>query len=134
MSIRKLLQNTGPILLAAVLCAATPALADGLKTITIDAGVTTRSVVGRSTIGAPVEEVTITHRVSYADLDLATRAGAEELRSRVQETARAACKQLDTLYPLEDKNAPECAGAAVAAAASQVESAIAAVRREAGTR
>lgn len=134
MSIRRSLHKAGPILLAAGLCVGTPALADNLKAITIGAGVMTRSVIGRSTIGAPIEEATITRRVSYADLDLTTRTGAAELRRRVRDTARIACQQLDALYPAEDQNAPECISTAVAAATPQVKSAIAAVRREANAR
>lgn len=113
------------------LCLTAAALADELPTITIGAGLMTKSVVGRSAIGAPIEQVTVTHRVSYADLDLATQAGAAALETRVKETALAACKQLDQLYPLEAKNERECASTTVAQASHQVESAIAAARREA---
>lgn len=132
MNIRPILRRSAPVVLAAGLCLGTTAFADNLKTITIGAGVLTKTVVDHSvSTGAPIEEVVITHRVSYADLDLRTHAGAVELRKRVQETARAACRQLDDLYPLETKQAPECTQTAIAAASPQVRSAIASVRREA---
>src|SRR5579864_5180539 len=55
--------------------------------------------VGTSATGAPIEIVQLTRHVSYADLDLTTHRGALELERRINDTARAACKQLDTLYP-----------------------------------
>ncbi|MDE2052395.1 MAG: UrcA family protein [Gammaproteobacteria bacterium] len=131
MNARRILQKFAPIALAAGLCFTGPALADELPTITIGAAVTTKTTIGHSSSGIPMEQVTITHRVSYADLDLATQAGAAELQRRVKETARAACKQLDELYPLEVKNASECTKMSVAQASTQVEKAIAASRREA---
>ncbi len=93
----------------------------------------TKSVVSRSSSGVPTEQVTLTHRVSYADLDLKTQIGAAELQKRVKETARAACKQLDELYPLEGKNERQCTKDAIAQASPQVEQAIAAAggKREA---
>jgi UrcA family protein len=131
MKTRRFLQTAVPAILVAGLCLTGSALADELPTITIGAGVTTKSVVGHSAIGAPIEEVTITHRVSYADLDLTKTADAAELRRRVQETARAACRQLDALYPLEAKNARECTRNAIARASSQVDNAIEGAIREA---
>ena len=134
MKTRRILQAVGPAILAAGLCFTAAAFAEDLPTITIGAGVMTKTNIGTSSSGIPLEEVTVTHRVSYADLDLATTAGAAELKSRVQETARAACKQLDELYPLEAKNARECTRAAIAKASPQVENAIAGAIREAKAR
>ncbi|HEX8757209.1 MAG TPA: UrcA family protein [Steroidobacteraceae bacterium] len=135
MNIRRILRRPGLLLLVAGLCLGTTAFADNLKTITIGAGVLTKTVVDHSvSTGAPIEEVTVTHRVSYADLDLRTQAGAAELRRRVEETARVACKQLDDLYPLEEKKARECADTAIADASPQVRNALAAVRRQAKAR
>ncbi len=131
MKTRRMLRTAGPAILVAGLCLTGSVLADELPTITIGAGVTIKSVVGRTSSGLPIEEVTITHRVSYADLDLTKTAGAAELKRRVQETARAACKQLDELYPLEAKNARECARMAIAKASPQVENAINGAIREA---
>ena len=131
MKTRRLLQTVGPALLVAGLCLTAPAFADDLPTITIGAGVMTKTNIGMSSSGLPLEEVTVTHRVSYADLNLATQAGAAELQRRVKETARAACKQLDELYPLESKNARQCMKAAIAKASPQVENAIAGATKEA---
>lgn len=128
MKIRRMLQTLGPALLAGLIMAGS-ALADELPAITIGAGVVTKSTLGRSSLGAPVEQVTVTHRVSYSDLDLTTQTGAAELRKRVQDTARLACQQLDDLYPTEARNEQECTRTATAQASSQVQSAISAARR-----
>jgi len=131
MKSRQLLRTLGPAILVSGLCLTAAALADDLPTITIGAGVMTKSVIGHSSLGIPTEEVTITHHVSYADLNLKTQAGAAELQKRVEQTASAACKQLDELYPLEAKNARECTRIAIAKADSQVKEAIAGAAREA---
>ena len=102
-----------------------------MDTIIVEAGVMTKTVVDHTTIGAPIEEVTLTHRVSYADLNLATHSGATELKRRVEETARFACEQLDKLYPFEEKETPTCTRDAVDRSASQVDEAIAAAEKQA---
>jgi UrcA family protein len=66
--------------------------------------------VGTSTTGAPIEIVQLTRKVSYADLDLATHRGALELERRINDTAKAACKQLDALYPVSTSEGPGTAG------------------------
>ena len=135
MSAPRILRRAGPAILAAGLCLTAAALAaDPLPTITIGAGVMTKEDIGRSASGIPMEKVTLTHRVSYADLDLATDAGAAALEKRVRQTARTACQQLDELYPTESKDERECTGAAIAGASAQVTSAIAAARREASAK
>lgn len=132
MNTRRILHKIRPIALAVGLCLTGSALAaDELPTITIGAGVMTKTDIGTSSSGVPLEKVTITHRVSYADLNLATHAGAAELQRRVKETARAACKQLHELYPLEANDTFQCAKSAVAQASAQVENAIAAATKQA---
>ena len=131
MKTRRTLRGLGSALLLGGLCLTAAAFADNLPTITIGAGVMTKTAVGHSSLGAPLEQVSITHRVSYSDLDLTTVVGATELKQRVKEAAKMACKQLDDLYPLQAKNVNECTRAAVAQASSQVDSAIAGAIREA---
>ncbi len=88
--------------------------------ITITATGETKVVVGRSAYGTPIEEVTLTRRVSYADLDLSKTAGAAELEKRVNQTAKDACKELDARYPFEPKAADECMRSATKKAMDQV--------------
>ncbi len=101
-----------------------------LKAIVVSAGVMTTETIGHSASGVPMERVTLTHHVSYADLDLASHAGVLALEQRVKDVARLACEQLDKLYPFEEKNAPECIADAVAQAKSQVQEAIAAAQHK----
>lgn len=130
MKTRRILRAVGPAILTAGLCLTSSAFADDLPTITIGA-VMTKTHIGTSSSGIPLEEITVTHRVSYADLNLTTQAGAAELKRRVKETARAACKQLDELYPLEAKNVRECTNIALAKVSPQVENAIAGAGKDA---
>lgn len=60
-----------------------------------------REVVGRSAIGAPIEEISLTRRVSYAGLDLRRPSDMNELQRRIKMTANEACDQLNKLYPLD---------------------------------
>jgi UrcA family protein len=58
-----------------------------------------RPAPGRSSIGAPIIDASMSVRVRTDDLDLRTEAGARELENRVRFAARALCGDLDTLYP-----------------------------------
>jgi len=101
--------------------------------VKIEAG---RSVqrVGTSTIGAPIELVQLTRRVSYADLDLTTHRGKLDLERRINDTAKAACQQLDTLYPVGTTEGPgeqgrSCVKDAVHGAMVQAQASIAAAEK-----
>lgn len=132
MNTRGLLRKLGPALLVAGMCVSTAALADNtLPSIKIEASVVSKKIISMSSSGVPTEEVTVTRRISYADLDLNTHAGTLALKRRVEEAARLACKQLDELYPLEQPAAPSCVKDALTAANSQVDAAIAAAQRTA---
>jgi UrcA family protein len=134
MSTLHMVRKISPAILLAGLCLAASAFATNrLPSITVRA-TANKAVVGRSTIGAPIERVTLTRGVSYADLDLRTYAGAMELKRRVHEAAREACTKLDDLYPFEEREAPACISEAVAAASRQVDSAIARAQRVANAR
>ena len=118
--------------LLATVCLSAAAVADNaMETITITAGVMTKTVTERSAIGVPTELVTVAHRVSYADLDLATHSGAVALKRRVEDAARMACEQLDKLYPNEEPELPRCIHQAVRQASRQVDRAIIAAEHQA---
>lgn len=134
MSTRRLIRKSSPAVLLANVCLAASAFATNrLPPITVQAPVS-KVVLGRSTIGVPIEETTLKRRVSYADLDLTTHAGATELKRRVHEAAREACTKLDDLYPYEDRQAPACISDAVAAASREANDAIARAQRLANAR
>jgi len=58
-----------------------------------------RKIVGRTMIGAPIEVISLSRPVSYADLDLTKQSDADELEKRIGDTAKAACKELNIMYP-----------------------------------
>jgi len=62
-------------------------------------------VVRRQTTGAkafasaPIEVLSLSRTVSFADLDLSTESGATELKKRIMYGALAACDDLEAQYP-----------------------------------
>jgi len=87
-----------------------------------------REQVGRAASGAPIERISVTRRVSYADLDLKLHADVMELEKRVRDMAKEACEQTDTLFRLEnlEPSTAECIRRTEDAAMLQVHEAIAA--------
>lgn len=69
--------------------------------------------VGRSEIGAPIEEVHASRVVHFDDLNLDTRYGAHVLRARIEHAADEACDQLDQDYPVDAGDNPPCRQTAV---------------------
>lgn len=132
MNTRPVIRQLGLALLLAGISFGTLTLADNkLPTITISASVTSKKIISTSSSGVPTEEVSVTRRVSYSDLDLSTYAGTAALKQRVKDAAQLSCKQLDELYPLEQPAARACVNEAVAAANEQIEAAITAAQRTA---
>ena len=85
-----------------------------------------RKTIGRTAIGAPIEQISLSHRVGYNDLNLTTNDGLAALRQRVADEAKLACDELDQLYPLDkdrDKNR-KCVADATADAQAQINAAI----------
>ena len=121
----------GVTALAVSLGVAGPASSQPLEEVTVTAPreVHQTYISGRSpTTGAPIEVTTISRLVSYADLDRAKPSGATALRSRIDDTAKDLCQELDKLYPLEPKDR-SCVKKAADAAMEQADKAIAAARR-----
>lgn len=56
-------------------------------------------VVGRSTSGIPIVEISLAYGVSYSGLDLASAGGSAELERRVKEASRMACEEISRQYP-----------------------------------
>jgi len=65
--------------------------------------------VSRTPVGATLNEMTLSYRISYDDLDLRSSAGRSELERRVNDAALAACKEIGRVYPLAEPNDAECA-------------------------
>ncbi|MDB5426873.1 MAG: hypothetical protein JWR43_848 [Phenylobacterium sp.] len=77
-----------------------------------------------SMIGAPIDEVTASQPVSYADLNLANPADVQKLDQRIETAAAQSCRDLRAAYPPEFY--PKVSGGScVASAAHRAEAAIA---------
>lgn len=86
--------------LGGLLVASAPVFAQDQEVITVVAPREMVKTVGRSTIGAPIQEVSLSLTVSYAGLDLTKKSDYTEVEKRINDTAVEACKQLDKMYPL----------------------------------
>jgi UrcA family protein len=88
----------------------------------------TREVVGRAAPGRPIELISLTRHVGYADLNLAVEAGVTQLEQRINDVARQSCDQLEKMYPLSDQKTPDCIREAVASAKAEKDAAVNAAR------
>ena len=101
------------------------------RNLAVEVSLRTRVLTGQTGSEAPVDQVTLTHLVSYADLDLTTLSDQSELRRRVAETARFACEQLERLYPRQSESVARCTQQAVEDTSAEIDAAIEAAEREA---
>ncbi len=72
----------------------------GSQEITIIAPEVVRKTTGRESRGQPIEIVTTTQQVEFADLDLSKPQDADILKQRIKDAAREACRRLDQSAPL----------------------------------
>jgi UrcA family protein len=99
------------------------AYGQAMEVVTVEA--VREIIVGKSTIGAPIKELSIRSRVTFADLDLTTAAGAAALQKRVEDTAKSTCKEIKVEVPAEGSTVEKCVKDALAGAQPQVDKAIA---------
>lgn len=83
------------------------------------------TVVGR--IGPDGQPQTLSRAVSYADLDITTKSGQDELRSRINTTARDLCRELGETRDLRQPRA-SCEDVAIRDAMDQMRTHVAAAR------
>ncbi len=83
--------------------------------------------------GSPIEVLSVTHPVSFADLDLTTQAGVDQFRQRIMYASLDACDRIDAEYPPNiyvpvsaNQNCPDATARAALQVADQI---IAASRR-----
>jgi UrcA family protein len=100
--------------------------AQAMEVVTVEA--VREIVVGKSPIGAPIKELTIRSRVSYADLDLTTAEGAATLEKRVKDTAASSCKEIKVDVPVDGWTIDRCIREATDDAMVQVGKAIEAAK------
>ena len=77
-------------------------------------------VINRSRLGIVTEEIKMSVRVPYRDLDMATPAGVAELDKRVDEAANYVCRQLERMYPSGAPERRQCTRDAIDDAQPQV--------------
>jgi UrcA family protein len=116
-------------LIAAAACtlAGGAAYGQAMEVVTVEA--VREIVVGKSAIGAPIKELSIRSRVSYADLDLTTAAGLEALEKRVKETAVSTCKEMKVQIPAEGSTEEKCVKEAIDGATPQITAAVEAAKK-----
>ncbi len=95
--------------------------AQDVEGVTVTGSRIVKERIGRTASGIPVEAISLSYRVSYADLDVSTPAGKAALEKRIHEAATVACKQISQLYPGATPDDVACAKAAVANAKPQVD-------------
>jgi len=95
--------------LAATLIGAT-AVAQKTEDVTVQATrIPAVKTVGHTMSGIPINEMSLSYRISTAGLDLASHAGAMGLEKRVQDAAMEVCKELGKKYPNSTPNDAQCA-------------------------
>ena len=97
--------------------------AQAMEVVTVEA--VREIVVGKSLVGAPIKELTIRSRVSYADLDLTTATGVATLEQRVKDAAASSCKEIKVDVPVEGWTIDRCVRVATEDAMLQVNKAAA---------
>jgi UrcA family protein len=112
---------------AAATVAGASAYGQAMEVVTVEA--VREIIVGKSPIGAPIKEMSIRSRVSYADLDLTTAAGVDALKKRVSDTATSTCKEIKVDVPAEGSTVDKCIKEAIDGAAPQIDAAIAAAKK-----
>jgi UrcA family protein len=78
----------------------------------------------RSTLGAPVVDVTMSQLVSFADLAIPTVDANIALRHRVKSAAKRVCDRLEIRYPAAEPDRWSCYRSALARATPLVDTAI----------
>ena len=103
------------------------AYGQAMEVVTVEA--VREIIVGKTAIGAPIKELSIRSRVSYADLDLTTAAGVEALQKRVKDTATSTCKEIKVDVPAEGSTVEKCIKEAIDGAAPQINAAVEAAKK-----
>jgi len=108
------------------------ALAQPVQEITVQAKrVPTVKVLGRTSSGAFIREISLTSGVTTEGLDLSSSAGADALAKRVHDAADAACREIGQKYPDSTPSDRECARVAADEAMVRVRELVAAAQKRA---
>jgi UrcA family protein len=118
--------------LFAVTSVGTVVIADDMGEVTVQASRVVTKVVGKTSSGIPIEDVSLSYGVSAKDLDLSTHAGAMALQKRVADAASAACKELSRQYPDSTPSDADCVKASTAKAMVRVNELVTAAAKKPG--
>ena len=102
---------------------AAAAMGQAMEIVTVEA--VREVIVGKSSTGVPIKELSVRSSVSYADLDLTTEAGVATLKKRVEDAAKSNCKEIKVDVPVEGSTVEKCIKDALGGAAPQIDKAIA---------
>ena len=89
--------------------------------VTVQAARATRTTIGRTSSGIPIQDVSLSFGVSAEGLDLTTASGRQELERRVSNAAMEACTRLGRQFPHSTPSDSECARSATNNAMAQVQ-------------
>lgn len=125
---KKLDFRAGSVVLLATGCVlgSAAALAQPMEIVTVEAA--REVIVGQTSSGTPIKEITIRSRVSYADLDLRTDDGVKTLEKRIRDTAKSTCNEIRVDLPAQGSSVEKCIRDAIDGAMAQANEAIAAKR------
>lgn len=125
---KKLGFRAGSVVLLATGCVlgSAAALAQPMEIVTVEAA--REVIVGQTSSGTPIKEITIRSRVSYADLDLRTDDGVKTLEKRIRDTAKSTCNEIRVDLPAQGSSVEKCIRDAIDGAMAQANEAIAAKR------
>jgi len=88
------------------------AVAQQTQEVRVEAARIVKTAAGKAASGVEINDMSLSYRVSYAGLDLASHAGAMEFEERVNDAAHKACKEIGRQYPDSTPGDAECAKAA----------------------
>jgi UrcA family protein len=97
--------------------------------VTVQASRATRTTIGRTPSGIPIQDVSLSFGVSTEGLDLTTASGRQELEKRVSDAAMEACSRLGRQFPQSTPSDSECARSATNKAMAQVQQLEAAAKK-----
>jgi len=101
--------------------------ADTMEEVTVT--VPAQRTIGRSTNGAPIEEVSTSERIQYNATMLQTNSGMALLEDKVAQEAKRLCEEMKTLGSVPTEPDQACVKRAVAGAKEQIAAAAAAQKK-----
>ena len=101
--------------------------ADTMNEVTVTAPA--QKTIGRSTTGAPIEEVSASERIQYRATMLETNSGMALLEDKIAQEAKRLCKEVETPGSVPTETEQACVKRAVSGAKQQIAVAAAAQKK-----